>query len=143
MTKNVLVQITSLHQGESDEDSIQSVVQGTYEFTENQHVVSYEEILEESFDSEPATSTCILKIAKDRICLTKHGHTETEMFFKRGESYDSFYETPVGSLQMCLRTSHLSIEETQDHLSVDLEYGLELNCSHISDCHLKIDITSK
>lgn len=140
MTKNVLVSITSLQKETSD--AIQSLVKGTYSYIQNKHVIRYEEILEENFDSEPATTLCILKIAGDSISLTKRGQADTEMYFKCGEAFDGFYDTPLGSLQMCLRTSRLDITESNETISIDLEYGLDFNCNHISDCHLKIDISS-
>lgn len=141
MTKDVLVSITSHHNNDGDHNTIQFVSPGTYCYIQDRHVIRYEEIPEESFDGNPVTTRCILKIAKDSLSLTKHGQTDTEMYFRLGEAFDGIYETPVGSLQMCLHTSRLDIRETEDAISIELEYGLDLNYSHISDCHIKIDIT--
>lgn len=142
MNQNVLVSITSLHSNGEHSDSIQSVVQGTYSCIQGKHVIRYEEILEETFDGEPPVTHCMLKIAKDSVSLTKRGQADTEMYFKKGEVYDGFYDTPLGSLQMSLRTTHLDITESEHAISIDLEYGLDFNYSHVSDCHMKMEITS-
>lgn len=141
MKKNVLVSITSRHGRESGNDAIQSLVHGTYSYIQGKHVIRYEEILEENPGSEPAATRCILKIAEDNISLTKHGQADTEMYFKQGETFESFYDTPFGSLQMRLCTSRLSIKESPEAISAELEYGLDLNENPMGSCRLQIDIT--
>ena len=141
MTKDVLVTITSRHDNYGEHNAIQSISPGTYCYIQGRHVVRYEEILEETIGSEPVATLCILKIGEDSVSLTKRGQADTEMYFKRGEAFDGIYDTPAGSLRMCLRTSRLDITEAEEAISVDLEYGLDLNYSHISDCYIKIDIT--
>lgn len=141
MKKNVLVSITSQHSGDGSDHAIQTLVHGTYSYIQGKHVIRYEEILEERSDSEPATTLCILKIAEDNISLTKHGQANTEMYFKQGEAFNGLYDTPFGCLQMRLCTLHLSIKESPGAISAELDYGLELNQSHVGDCCLKIEIT--
>lgn len=143
MTNNVLITITSRHRDQKDSDAIQSVASGVYACIQGRHVVRYEEILTEAFDSEPAATPCILKIAQGSLSLVRRGQINTEMHFKPGESYDGYYDTPAGSMQMCLSTSRLDVTETEDTISVRLEYGLDLNYCHISDYCMKINISSK
>lgn len=143
MKQKVLVAITGSQNGLEDEDSIQTLQPGSYGYIQNKHVIRYEELQEESLTGQPATAQCILKISADSVTLSKKGHTQTEMYFKQGESFDTIYETPLGSLHMGLYTTRLEITEKEDSLSLDLEYSLEMNYSHISDCNIHIQITSK
>lgn len=143
MTSNVLITITSRHKNQKDSDSIQAVSSGTYRYVRDKHVICYDEILEETFEGEPITSSCIMKITEDSLSLIRHGQIETEMHFKPDETYNGYYDTLAGSMQMCLRTSFFHITETEDTVSVRLEYSLDLNYSHVSDCCLNIDITSQ
>lgn len=143
MNQKVLVSITSLHSNGEESDSIQSVMPGTYSYIQEKHVIRYEEILEEAFDGEPPITLCILKITENSVSLTKRGQADTEMFFRQGASFDGYYNTPLGALQMRLYTSRLEILQSEDAISIDLEYGLDFNGSHVSDCHMQIEITKE
>lgn len=142
MTKNVLIEISALH-NTGEQDSIQTVYAGTYAYIQNKHIIRYEEILEESLTGEPAAVQCILKVAPDSVTLSKKGHTHTEMHFKKGEPYETLYNTPLGSLQMRVDTSNLEITEAEDAISLKMDYRLDMNYCHASNCSMEIVITSQ
>ena len=42
-----------------------------------------------------------------------------------------------------LSTSRIGFEEEDDHLKVEVEYSLDINYDHVSDCRIVLDVTSK
>ena len=54
--------------------------------------------------------------------------------------YTAFYETPFGSMQMRLDTTRVDINEENDKIEISIDYGLDMNYSHVSDCTINIII---
>ena len=44
---------------------------------------------------------------------------------------------------MEMTTSRIGFEEEDDHLKVEVEYSLDINYDHVSDCRIVLDVTSK
>ncbi len=142
MKEKVLVTITGSHETDGETESIETIQPGNYKFLQGKHFIQYEEVLEESLGSKPISAKCLLKVDKDSVILSKKGPTQTEMHFKTGEDYTTVYDTPFGSLQMKLYTTALNIQETEDSLTITIDYSMDMNYSHVSDCNIKIQITS-
>ena len=142
MKEKVLVTITGSHETDGETESIETIQPGNYKFLQGKHFVQYEEVLEESLSGKPVCAKCLLKISEDSVTLTKKGPAQTEMFFKTGEDYTTLYDTPFGSLQMRLYTTALDIQESEDSLTITIDYSMDMNYSHVSDCNIKIKITS-
>ena len=64
------------------------------------------------------------------------------MHFAAGKPCDTYYDTPFGIIQMSIVTHRLQLDVQKDAITVLLDYGLEMDCNHISDCHVAIEITS-
>lgn len=143
MTSKVLVSITGTHIDEEGEDTVQTVQPGTYKYMQGKHIVIYEEILEESLNVAPVTAQCLLKMAADSVSLRKKGDAHADMHFEAGKSHETLYDTPMGTMHMRLTTTKLQLEEREDYLCLKLEYGLDMNYNHISDCRIQIEITPK
>lgn len=141
MNEKILITINGT-QGDMPEEAIQTIQQGKYRFVGGKHMCTYNEIIESDDENASETLTNLLKIDKDCVTLTKRGSTSTEMFFKKGTQHTGIYETPFGSLQMSLFTNYLSIAEEKDTIDVEIEYGLEMNYSHVSDNKIHIQIRS-
>ncbi len=142
MKEKVLVTITGSHETDGETESIETLQPGNYKFLHGKHFIQYEEVLEESLSGKPVSAKCLLKVSENNVTLSKKGPTQTEMYFKTGESYTTIYETPFGSLQMKLYTTALKIQETEDSLTIQIDYSMDMNYSHVSDCNIKIHITS-
>lgn len=142
MTERVLVSIQSSQQAVAADEVIETVQPGKYRYMAEQHVIMYEEILEESQGQNPLTSKCIMKISRDQVTVIKKGHAETVMHFAAGKPCDTYYDTPFGIIQMSIVTHRLQLDVQKDAITVLLDYGLEMDCNHISDCHVAIEITS-
>lgn len=141
MIQNVLVSIRGIQHEVADGEAIESIQPGSYRRTKEKHVILYEEILEESLNGQLSAVKCIMKIGPDYVSIVKKGEVETEMFFKKGESYTTFYDTPMGTMSMGISTNRLEIREHPDSMHVCLDYSLEINYSHISTCTIDISIS--
>ncbi len=144
MNSKVLITIKGIqHEFEDIFDTgIQTIQQGIYKQVSGKHIVTYEELSEEDNGGSPSTVKNMLKIDSDSVSLTKHGQISTDMLFKEGYYHLGVYETPFGTLQAGFITSKLSISEELDSIDIQIDYGLELNYSHVSDCTIFINIHS-
>lgn len=143
MNSNVLVSIKGLHKTQDGEDTIQTLQNGQYKNILGNHVIRYEEILEDETLPEAATVACMLKITPDSVTLTKKGAACTQMHFERGKTGDTLYHTPLGSLHLTISTTHLEISQTENQIEVEIAYHLDMNASPVSQCELSITISSK
>ena len=86
------------------------------------------------------TKNGLYTLSDDTVTLTKRGATNTEMTFKEGKTHTAFYETPFGSMQMRLDTTRVDINEENDKIEISIDYGLDMNYSHVSDCTINMII---
>ncbi len=50
---------------------------------------------------------------------------------------------PWENMLVEMTTSRIGFEEEDDHLKVEVEYSLDINYDHVSDCRIVLDVTSK
>lgn len=144
MNQKVLVTVKGIqHEFDNIFDSgIQTIQQGTYHKIADKHIITYEELPEESSGAPPSPIKNLLKIDSNSVSLTKRGQTTADMFFKEGLYHSGMYETSSGTLQAGFITAKLNITEKTDSIDIQIDYGLELNYSHVSDCTIFINIHS-
>lgn len=53
------------------------------------------------------------------------------------------YRTPFGAVPMGISTKSLRMRETEQRISIEIEYTLEANEEHMADCHISIDICER
>ena len=143
MTENVIVSIRGTQYDSTEGETIETIQPGIYRFMADKHIIMYEEVLEESQESNAFTTKCIIKIAKDYVSITKKGQTGTQMHFKPGQPCSTYYDTPYGTMQLDINTSNLDIREKPDSIAVILDYSLDLNSNHIADSHIEIVISPR
>ena len=144
MNEKVLVKIKGIqYDYDEDDTGMQTIQQGIYKYISDRHIITYEELIDEN-GCNPASIKNLLKINKNDkvISLTKRGTISTDMVFKEGFIYNGLYKTPLGTLNMGITTSELIINEESDTINAIIKYGLELNCQHVSDCSITIDISN-
>lgn len=142
MTNKVLVTIHGLQHEIDDEEGIKTKQTGNYRMVSGKHIISYKEYFKDEETGMDAQVSNLLKISENKITLTKHGAANTEMTFEAGKTHTGFYETPFGSMQMRLDTSRVDIEIDKDKIELSIDYGLDMNYSHISDCTINMVIES-
>ena len=136
MNNNVLVTVHGLQHEIDDKEGIQTKQTGNYRLVAGKHIISYKEYFRDEETGRDATISNLLKISGDTVTLTKRGATNTEMTFT------GFYETPFGSMQMSLDTTRVDIKEADDKIEISIDYGLDMNYSHVSDCTITMVIES-
>lgn len=142
MNNNVLVTVHGLQHEIDDKEGIQTKQVGSYRLVAGKHVISYKEYFKDENTGKDAIISNLLKISGDTITLTKRGATNAEMTFKEGTTHTTFYETPFGSMQMRLDTTRVDINEENDKIEISIDYGLDMNYSHVSDCTITLIIES-
>lgn len=140
MTKEVIVSIKGLQEVSAENgESVEMVSTGQYSYENNQHIIQYEEIDEE--DQEITHATIV--IGKDFVEIIKSGQNNVEMMFQEEQKTTSCYQTPFGDLTVGMDTTKVKIKEQEDVITVLLEYGLDMNYSHVADCTITMQIMAK
>lgn len=139
MTKEVLVRISGSHQMDDDKNVVELIVPGEYYFRNGKHFVIYNEVMEKNM--EPVHN--LAKITEDSLEITKNGQVSSRMQFEYHKKIESNYMTPVGKMLVGVDTRAIRVTESQDALKVEVEYSVELNYEHTSDCIFVMEITSK
>lgn len=142
MDKEVLVSIAGL-QFEIDQDEAMEVISpGEYYFKNNKHYVFYEEITELD-NQESGISKARLKLSPDYIELTKKGFNNVSMIFEKDKKTMTYYQTPYGELLIGIQTTDIRLEEQEKEILVSIDYSLDINYSHVSDCNIVIKVVNR
>lgn len=147
MTKDVLVSIKGLQfadadvrEAASDEelDSIETICPGEYYFRNDGHFIVYEELA----DGFAGVIKNRIKLRDREFTISKKGPVNVQMVFSEGKKTMANYNTPFGNIMVALDTKKVETQETDDDISILIEYGLEANYQFISDCTIAVHITS-
>ncbi|HAB60328.1 MAG TPA: DUF1934 domain-containing protein, partial [Lachnospiraceae bacterium] len=134
MTKDVLVAIAGLHYELESEEPIEVITAGQYFCKNEKHYVLYDEILDER--NEVCKNR--IKIGTDMIEILKSGASNVHMVFELGKKNLTYYNTPFGSLLIGIDTTKIVCSESEEAIELNIEYGLEVNYSHVSDCSITV-----
>lgn len=140
MTEDILVSVKGLHalSGEEEEE-IEVFSAGKYYFRDGKHYIFYDERVEG--DNELIRNRIVLT---DRCMeLQKKGAVSAKMMFEFERKSTSWYNTPVGNLLAGTEVTAMQINEQENLLEIAIDYGLEVNYEHISDCRIRIKVMAK
>lgn len=140
MTEKVIVSLKGLQSmGEETGEPIELVSHGTYRFEDGNHVIQYEEV-----DEEEQKITNVSVVANEsHVQIVKQGLNNVEMIFHENQKTISCYQTPYGELAIGIDTAGIRVTEFGDSMEIALEYGLDMNNSHVADCSIEMKIASK
>ncbi len=138
MTKDIIVNIEG-RQLDSDEMVMIFKADGVYHLQNKKHYIQYNEPAE----TEGAIIKNMIKITPNRIEITKKGAASSQMYFDTDQNTEAIYQTPYGDLCFQVKTSGISLEETENSILVKLEYTLYTEGSHLSDHRTVIMIQAK
>lgn len=138
MTKEVLVSISGLQFEVDEDEAVEVITAGEYYLKQGKHYILYEELQ----PGEGSTKNTI-KINEDQVDILKRGVSNVHMVFQEGQQNMTYYNTPYGNLLIKINTTKIILKEEEDTLLVTVEYGLDVNYTHVSDCIIQIKITSK
>ena len=84
-----------------------------------------------------------IKIADNRVDVIKKGDNNVHMIFEPDTKNMTFYQTPIGNLLIGINTLGISQKEDDLNIQTKIDYALEVNYSHMSDCSIEIKVKSK
>ncbi len=140
MTRDVLVRISGLQQMEGNSsDDIEVITTGDYFFKNGKHYVIYEEMMD-GFEGSVRNT---VKISPTVLDIQRKGVIGSHMVFEQDKKNMTRYETPMGEMMIEISTNQIRLDEEEDHLRVTVDYSLDINYVHVSDCSIVMDITSR
>ena len=138
MTKDVLIKISGLQAMDGDSDDVEIITAGDYFQKNGKHYILYEEILE---GAEERVKN-VIKISPSSMDIIKKGVTNSRMLFEKNKKNLSCYSTPVGNLVIGIQANHFYVEEQENSIKVNVDYSLDINYEHMSDCRICVDVQS-
>jgi uncharacterized beta-barrel protein YwiB (DUF1934 family) len=139
MKKDVLVSISGLQYEFDKDDAVEVISIGEYYNRDGKHYVKYEEIMEEI----DGVTNCTLKMTGNQIDIIKRGANNVHMIFEANKKNMTYYHTPYGDLQVGIFTKSIGIQEEENKILIEINYGLDINYSFVSDCQIQIKITPR
>ena len=143
MKEKVLIKIKGLQmmnqapEDESDE-AVEIINIGRYNSVGDKEYVRYEELVE----GEDKKCSNLIKISQNTVEITKRGAITAHLSFVVGEKTMTCYDTPFGNIYFGIFTRELDILRNEDTINITIDYALELNYEHVSDCKVEMEITS-
>ena len=138
MTKDVLITIRGVHTLDHEDNDVEMIVRGDYYQKNGKHYILYEEILE---GAEERVKN-VIKISPSTMDIIKKGVTNSRMLFEKNKKNLSCYSTPVGNLVIGIQANHFYVEEQENSIKVNVDYSLDINYEHMSDCRICVDVQS-
>ncbi|HEX3020998.1 MAG TPA: DUF1934 domain-containing protein [Lachnospiraceae bacterium] len=139
MTKDVLIAIAGLQFDIDSDETIEVITVGQYYKKDDKHYIFFDEILEETGE----TVKNRIKIGEDQVEILKSGASNVHMVFETGKKNITYYSTPFGNLMIGIDTLRIDLEEELEQILLKIDYVLDVNYAHVSDCSIKLRITSK
>ncbi len=140
MTKEVLVKISGLQFAEGmSNEPVEVITSGDYYKKNGKHYIIYDEVTEDSSQ----TTKNIIKLADTLLDITKRGASNVHMLFEKDKKNMTYYYTPYGSLLVGIDARKVDVQESEDRISVKVDYELEVNYEYMADCRITMDIQSK
>ncbi len=139
MTKEVLIRISGLQMMDQDDDTIEVITAGDYFQKNGKHYIIYDEVLE-GFEGNTRNT---IKIAPGTLDVRKHGVANAHMLFEQDKKSTTRYATPLGEMLIGINTNQVTLEEAEDTLKVKVDYSLDINYEHVSNCNITLNVCSK
>lgn len=142
MTKEVLISISGLQFDINNEEPVEVISVGEYYERNGKQYIVYEELQTEDENSQEMTKNTI-KISENQVDIIKKGTTNVHMIFELNKKNITYYNTPFGDLLIGLYTTSIKQHMEEEQFDVDLEYALDINSNHVSDCSINIRVTPR
>ncbi|MBE5979084.1 MAG: DUF1934 domain-containing protein [Paenibacillaceae bacterium] len=139
MTRDVLISISGAQIVEEDNQAVEMITRGDYFLKNGSHYILYDEV-QEGVDGVTRNT---IKIHSSGMDIIKRGSTSVHMTFEKEKKNISCYATPFGELMIGIRTNDIRIAEEEDRLKVQVDYSLDINYQHVSECNIVLEVCSK
>ena len=140
MTADVMIAITGL-QFDSEGDAPVEVVSAGKYYKEAENSFGYGESIPGNTITADLTKNTVI-LSEGLVEIIKSGASNVHMVFEKEKKNVTSYNTPFGELIISTHTSKVELKETENEIVAELTYGLDMNYSYISDCHIVIKVTS-
>ena len=142
MTKEVLISIlgiqTEINGDMEDQDEpIEVFSPGTYYLKDGKHYMFYEEAME---GMAGVIKTQIRLKGKETLEVIKKGPLNSHMIFEKNVTHECFYQTPLGELELGIFTTDLNVVESENNISIQAEYTLNVDLEPVAECMIKITV---
>lgn len=139
MTEEVLVSIKGLQMMAPDqEEELEVVTHGSYLRKGSRHYIRYEEVME----GMDGTIQNLIKVDENGMEVTKRGLTNAHMIFEKDKKNMTCYGTPFGNLLVGIAATHVDVKSSEKNIDVTVQYALDVNYEHLSDCTIHLNIKS-
>lgn len=141
MTKDVLISLCTVQSnpGETQEDRTQTLISGNYYEKNDRHYILYDEEME-GFSKAVKTK---VKFNENMLEIIRNGPIGVRMLFEENKKNVTSYNTPYGSIMLGISTKKINVIVLPDIIEVDVEYTLDADGGHLSDCSMNMKIQSK
>ncbi len=140
MEKEVFIRLKGLQINDVENTGlVEMVALGSYYEKNDKRYIIYDEVVE----GMEGKIKNIIKLSEGCMEVTKKGLTNTHMVFEENKKNLSVYNTPFGAFSLGILAKDINIDETDDSMSVEVNYELDMNYEHIADCTISLGIQSK
>lgn len=121
--KKVMISIVSTQETGGEENTVELMTEGEYEYSPEKSTLVYEESSITGMEGTTTTFT----VEPDSITLTRIGTVTSQMLFRKGEKHLFLYQTPYGTATMGILTRRLigDVDESRGHC--EIAYGLDMD----------------
>lgn len=141
MTKDVLISLCTVQSdlGETQEDRTQTLISGNYYEKNDRHYILYDEVME-GFSKAVKTK---VKFSENMLEIIRNGPIGVRMLFEENKKNVTSYNTPYGNILLGISTKKINVIVQPDIIEIELEYTLDADGGHLSDCSMNMKIQSK
>lgn len=123
-----------------ENEPIEVIAPAKYFEKNGKHYILYDELVE-GFSGVIKNK---VKITGDsKLEIIKTGITNSHMVFETGKSNVTYYDTPYGKMHVEVHTRNLEIKVEEELISVDVDYGMDVNYAPAAQCRILMNIKPK
>lgn len=141
MTKDVLISLCIVQSDplEKQEDRTQTLISGNYYEKNDKHYILYEDMME-GFSKAVKTK---VKFNEEMLEIIRNEPIGVRMLFEENKKNVTSYNTPYGNILLGISTKKINVIVQPDIIEINLEYMLDADGRHLSDCSMNMKIQSK
>lgn len=143
MKREVLIAITGLQFELAEDEALEVISPGEYYYKNGKHYVLFEELQEDEDGVQGGITKNTLKFSDSSVELRKNGYNNVVMLFEIGQKTVTCYQTPIGRLMIGIDTNSIQVQELEEGIVVDIQYTLDINYNHVSECEIKIKLVER
>lgn len=146
MKKEVLLSIRGMHtdmlldNGDEEDEAIEVIVPAVYFFKNGKHYILYDEVAE---GMQGVTKNKIKIKGEQSLEIMKTGIVNAHMVFEKEKQIQTCYETPYGQMIVSTYTTGLSLEESEDQITMKVEYELTMNYQPVAECEIEMKVVPR